>query len=900
MSGKPDYEDLEKRLKELEKKALWLRKEEERFRSLAEKTSDWIWEVDQNGLYTYSNPKVEDLLGYDPDEILGKTPFDFMPSEERTRAAGWFNEILESGEPFEGLENTCMSKDGQWVVMETSGVPLFDEAARLIGYRGIDRDITERKRAEEKLRDSEEKYRLLIEHIPSVTWITSEHGETTFISPNVEKIYGFSQKEIYEAEGLTLWIDRIHPDDIKRVRESFEKMFTTGQMFDLEYRIKRKDDKWIWLHDRAFRAFEKNNIKYASGVFSDITERKMSEQALKESEEKLSLFMNSATDSFTLLDSNLNLVDVNARLLETIGKKRRDVIGRNLREIISDVEKTVRYEKYLEVLRTGKPVGIEDSVYLPGVGVKHFFFKSFKVSDGIGIIATDITDIIQAREKLRESEEKFRMLFELAPDAYYLMDMEGTIIDANKTAQEIVEYKKEDLIGKSFFELGLLSSSSIPKATMLLKRNLEGESTGPDELILNRKNGLVVMIEIRMFPTKLKNKGVILGIARDISERKKLESQLTRAQRMESIGTLAGGVAHDFNNLLMGIQGRTSLMLNKMDPSHPHYQHLNGIENYVESAADLTKQLLGFARGGKYKVEDVNLNELLEGSSKMFGRTKKEINIHMKYQRDIWTVQVDRIQIEQVFLNLYVNAWQSMPGGGNLYLETENVILDDTSTKPFFVDPGRYVRVSVTDTGVGMDEKTQERVFEPFFTTKEMGRGTGLGLASAYGIIKNHDGLINVYSEKGEGTTFSIYLPASDKLALEKKDKLNEAIGGTEMILLVDDEDVPRDVAKEILEALGYRVLTAKSGNEAIEVYSEKAHEIDMVILDMIMPNMDGGETFERLKEIDPEARVLLSSGYSINGQAQEILSRGCKAFLQKPFNMTTLSQKMREVLDSK
>ncbi|GAG21264.1 unnamed protein product, partial [marine sediment metagenome] len=257
------------------------------------------------------------------------------------------------------------------------------------------------------------------------------------------------------------------------------------------------------------------------------------------------------------------------------------------------------------------------------------------------------------------------------------------------------------------------------------------------------------------------------------TEKKRLEAQFQAAQRMEAIGTLAGGLAHDFNNILMGIQGNTSLILLHKTSTHPDYERLKGIEEGVKSGAELTRQLLGFARGGKYEVRPTNLNELIENQNHMFGRTKKEITIRGKYEDKPWTVEVDQGQIEQVLLNLYVNAWQAMPGGGDLYIETENVTLDEDYAKPFNMEPGRYVKISVTDSGVGMDEATQQRIFEPFFTTKEMGRGTGLGLASVYGIIRNHGGIISVYSEKGKGTTFEIYLPVSQR-ELIKEEELPE------------------------------------------------------------------------------------------------------------------------------
>ncbi|HSQ83755.1 MAG TPA: ATP-binding protein, partial [Desulfobacterales bacterium] len=326
-------------------------------------------------------------------------------------------------------------------------------------------------------------------------------------------------------------------------------------------------------------------------------------------------------------------------------------------------------------------------------------------------------------------------------------------------------------------------------------------------------------------------------------------------------------------------------------------ERLKNIEKYVQSGADLTKQLLGLAKGGKYEVKPIDINDLMEKSSKMFNRTKKEIRIHSDYQKDLWNVEADRSQIEQVLLNLYVNAGQAMPEGGELYLKTENVILDDSYTQYFSLKSGDYVKISVTDTGTGMDDNIKKRIFDPFFTTKDIGRGTGLGLASAYGIIKNHGGIINVYSMIDKGSTFNIFLPASKKEVKKDMPANQKTLKGTGTILLVDDEDMIIDVGSQILASLGYMPLLAKSGKEAIDVYEKNKDRIVMVILDMIMPGMGGGETYDRLKSIDPEIRVLLSSGYSIDGQASEIIDRGCNGFIQKPFNVIQLSRKIREVL---
>ena len=385
---------------------------------------------------------------------------------------------------------------------------------------------------------------------------------------------------------------------------------------------------------------------------------------------------------------------------------------------------------------------------------------------------------------------------------------------------------------------------------------------------------------------------------KDITQSKRLEAQLQQAQKMEAIGTLAGGIAHDFNNLLTGIQGNVSLMLLDKDDTHPDYERLRNIEKQVQGGARLTSHLLGYARKGRYEVKPLSLNELVEETSHTFGRTQKAITIHQELAEDLFAIEADPGQIEQVLWNVYVNAADAMPRGGNLFLKTTNATHKDMKGKLYKPKPGNYVLLTVTDTGMGMGKKTMERVFDPFFTTKEMGRGTGLGLASAYGIIKAHGGYIDVDSMKEQGATFSIYLPASERKAHKAVKTAERFIRGTETVLLVDDEDVVLKVGQELLEAMGYQVLTAKDGKEAVKVFRKNRDKIDIVILDVVMPNMGGGEAYDRMKEIDSDIKVVLSSGFSIDGEASEILERGCDAFIQKPFNMGGLSGRIREVLD--
>jgi len=339
-------------------------------------------------------------------------------------------------------------------------------------------------------------------------------------------------------------------------------------------------------------------------------------------------------------------------------------------------------------------------------------------------------------------------------------------------------------------------------------------------------------------------------------------------------------------------------MLWDIDSQHSHYEPLKAIESLVMSGANLTKQLLGYARRGRYEVKSTDLNELLKKTVSMFSRTNKGIHIYQKYEKLLWKAEVDQGQIDQVFLDLFLNAAQAMPGGGSLYLETENTILDEQYIKPHEITPGFYVKISVTDTGTGMDKETMLRIFEPFFTTKDMTRGAGLALAAAYGIIKGHKGIINVYSEKGHGTTFKIYLPATYKEEMRQEKPAIDTAQKQITILFVDDEKMITDVTRAMLERLGHRVIIAHSGKDAVVMYRMNRDRIDLVIMDMIMPDMSGGEAIEKIRSINPEVKVILSSGYSLNGMAREIMDRGgVQAFLQKPFQFDLLINKMNEVL---
>jgi two-component system, cell cycle sensor histidine kinase and response regulator CckA len=408
-----------------------------------------------------------------------------------------------------------------------------------------------------------------------------------------------------------------------------------------------------------------------------------------------------------------------------------------------------------------------------------------------------------------------------------------------------------------------------------------------------------------MYAEKGGEQSEIYGIIRDITQRRRdeeekkvLESQLRQAQKMEAIGTLAGAIAHDFNNLLMAIQGNISMLMVRQDVSKPHYERLKKIEKHIEHGSKLTAQLLGYARKGKYEVKPVNLNNIIEETVQTFSRMKKEIRFYFDLAPDLAAIDADTSQIVQVLMNLFLNAVDAMPDGGDITVTAKNVDHSHIKSLVYKPKPGRYVLMSIRDTGMGMDEKTKERIFEPFFTTKEMGRGTGLGLASVYGIIKGHHGFIEVDSAVSSGTTFHIFMPASEHALQETTITDPETIfTGSGTILLVDDEDGILEIGKSMIEFLGYQVITAHTGAEALDLYTNLKEKIDLVLLDMIMPGMSGGKVYDQLKAIDPQVNVLLISGYSIESEAKEILSRGCNSFMQKPFKIKELSRKIHDII---
>ncbi|MDQ1331198.1 MAG: hypothetical protein QG578_1465 [Thermodesulfobacteriota bacterium] len=766
-------------------------------------------------------------------------------------------------------------------------------------------------KADKELRESEARFREHTNLLPESIFEMDLNGRLTFVNESAYQNFGYTEDDL--KKGLNAF-EMVIPEERERAIGNSLIRLKGEKPERNEFTALRKDKSTFPSLIRVAPVMRDGKHIGFRGVVINISDRIKAEKILMDSEDRYRSIVENSNQGIVVVDENYRLEYVNDKICQLLGFTRYEMTGQDFRIYIDQSSREL-VEKNYHLRQSGATApGSYEACLVRKDEAKIFVeISSTVILSLTGEKRTvaqilDITDRKKAAIALRESETKYRSILENIEEVFYEVNLKGDITFVNDAAVKLLGYPIENLIGMN--NRDYTTPETAKRMYNVFNRVYQtGEPSKINDYEIIAKDGSAKLLELSTFIVidQDGNKTGFRGLIRDVSERvraenekKKLESQFYQAQKMEAIGTLAGGIAHDINNILMGIQGNASIVLMDIDPADPHYEKLKNIEEYVISGSNLTKQLLGFARSGKYHVKATDLNELVEKTSGMFGRTKKEIRINTRFQAGIWAVEVDQSQIEQVLLNIYVNAWQAMPAGGDLYLDVKNIIIEEGYVKSYRIVPGRYVRISITDTGVGMDDAIRQRIFDPFFTTKEMGRGTGLGLASAYGIIKNHGGFINVYSEIGKGTTFNIYLPVSDKKEIDETiQPVEKIVKGNGIILFVDDEDMIISLGKEILKKLGYDVLLANGGREALEIYKLNRGKIDLVILDMIMPDLSGNIVFEKMKEIDPDVKVLLSSGYSVSGQAAEIIKKGCYGFIQKPFNVIQLSKIIDKIMKS-
>lgn len=743
-------------------------------------------------------------------------------------------------------------------------------------------------------------YKRILENV-SDSIIVIQDCQIKYVNSKLLEHLGYDAEEDLVGKEL----DRIvHPDDYEKILTNYQ-MIVQGKQSEAvhEIRVADKSENSIPAEIRI-NAFEWNGRPAALNFLLDISDQKKIREVLQESKNTYQTIYENAGTAIGIADQNRCIIMGNKKMEELTGYKQEELIGEKKKWDYfispSDLAMIKRNHRERLVDPSVPPRQYECSITTKNGDIKHIYLTATIIPGTKKSLVSmvDITDRKKAEAALRKSNALLQELFRNSCDIIAIFDKEGIFQHLSPSLTRVTGYQEHDLLGKETF-------------AFIHPDDLKAVKNDFADLAVGRIDGIAAQFRFRkadgswIYLEALGNNcldnpavnGIIIN-ARDVTLRKRMEDHLNQAHKMQAIGTLAGGIAHDFNNLLMGIQGYISLMLLHKDSGDPDLGKLNNMQSLVQSGADLAANLLGFARGGQYEPESTDVNELVHKTTSVFGRTKKEIIINRKYEKNIWPVEVDRAQIEQVLINLYINAWQSMSGsGGDIYVETENIALDATDALVTDIREGNYVRIAITDMGRGMDEETRRRVFEPFFTTKEKDRGTGLALASAYGIIKEHGGTIDVISKLGHGSIFSIYLPASTKEVAKEPIAAKPITPGNETILLVDDEAAIIDVCGEMLSTLGYNILSAGNGRDALKIYETNQGGIDLVILDMIMPGFNGSETFDALRLINPEVRVMLSTGYIISDQVKNLMEKGCRGFIQKPFRMDELSQKIREVL---
>jgi len=505
--------------------------------------------------------------------------------------------------------------------------------------------------------------------------------------------------------------------------------------------------------------------------------------------------------------------------------------------------------------------------------------------------------LLEKTRQLVDSEQQYRMLIENSTQAITgLFVKDGRMFAANQAFSSLTGYSNEELESLTFLEC-FFEEEGNQAQEILWELELIGLVSRSIRLRRNDEKERFVEVNLSVVEREPELKALV--IFTDQTEKKSLEKQLIQAQKMDSLGTLAGGVAHDFNNLLTAIIGYSSLALNKTQKDDPRYNHLIRIERSGQRAKDLTRNLLSFSRPTDLQPRPINLNQVVEEVIQILSRTlEKNVQLQTNLASSLDVVEADPGQLEPILMNLCINARDAMPEGGTITIETSNQnVKEEDCVNYENAKAGSYVRLAVTDTGVGMDAETKKRIFEPFFTTKEVSKGTGLGLSIVYGIVKAHGGFLNLYSEVGEGTTFIIYLPTVKKAADTLAPVEKEIRGGSERVLLVDDEEDVLALCKEVLTDLGYRVDATTNPLDAVE-WVQKSGPFDLVVIDLVMPELSGREVYEQIRSHGYEGRTLIASGYSVNETAQEMLDRGADGFIQKPYRVTELAHKVREILD--
>ncbi len=917
----------------------------------------FIFWKDMNSVYIGCNKNFARAAGVgSPDNITGKTDYDLAWKKEE---ADYFREcdsrVMESDWPEFNIIEQQRQADGKQAWLNTNKIPLHDESGNIIGVLGTYEDITEKKRIEEALIESEKKYSRLVQESPDAIVSADRTGKLLSFNPTAERMSGFEKEELIGKHFSKTGI--LAGKSLHKAIQEFVLAIAGNERLPFELEVIRKDKSKLTAEANLRLVRGKSKNPWLQATFRDITKRKKVENALKQKEE----LFRSAIEAAGAVPYYLNY---SGKKYEFIGEGIKNITGISKEEFCPGTWRSIIHEVALlgnlknlspdeanKAAQTGDGLNWRADYRIKlqdgglcwlsdaAVPVKN---QENKIVGSLGILQ-DITErkkaeaVSETLYKISKAVNDSRNLDKLYENIHKTL---GTVIDV-KNFFIALFYKEKDKIVFEYFidekdekfeilnakEAKSLTSHVInTKKPLLIKQNeiisqfndgsMKQFGTIPEVWLgvpLKIKDEVFGAIGIQSYsnPSLYSQKDIpfLESISEQIAlgiqqmktgeDRRKLEEQLFQTQKMESIGRLAGGVAHDFNNILAGILGYAQLLqIKHSDISTSDGKAVNVICDGAKRAAEMTKQLLNFSRKDKHVTYPLNINTVIKSAIKITENIfEKKINVVKEFDNNVHKVDADENQLNQIFTNLIINARDAMPDGGDLSFVTKNVYLDkkDVNVMPGLKE-GNYIKVSISDTGTGMTAEVKSKIFEPFFTTKESGKGTGIGLATVYVIVKKHNGHINVYSEPGKGTTFTIYLPVSKNENIKEESDI-EILMGSGTILLVDDEEHIRSLGKANLEALGYDMFLAENGSKALDIYNEKKDLIDLVILDIIMPEMGGEETFYKLKEINPDVKVMLASGYSKEGTVTDLLNKGADCFIQKPYELHELSKILNDML---
>ena len=885
-----------------------LAESEQRSRTLVEALPDAIIVHSENKIVFVNPFCVRLLAAAGPEQLLGKDLDEIVNPDDLPAIRNRIQDCYASGTASPPMESVLIACDGSSVEIEAVAIPISWNGAPAIEV--VARDIRDRKRAERAVQDWQE--RLVLAQKAGLRiglWDWDAVANTVIWSDESYRQFGYTRDTF--SGRVEDAVTRIHPEDRPRVEDAIRKVIAGGGEYAEQYRLVWPNGNICWVDAHGVMV-RRGTSTHMLGIGVDITDLKKTEQSLQESEEKYLLLLNSTAEAIYVLDLEGDCTFCNPACLRLLGYATpKDLLGTNMHDLMhhTRADGTPYPKQDCEIyvaVREGRASHVADEVLWradkTSFPSEYWSYPMYKTGELVGAVVTfiDISDRKQSEQALRQSEEKYRELFENATHGIFRSQLDGTLLDVNPALVAMLGYSsKEELLTRNLSR----DIYEVPAdRTSILDSFGPGERVTGCEVNWKRKDGKIIVVRISGGAFRRQNGSFshFEVIVEDITERRSLEAQFRQAQKMEVVGLLAGGISHDYNNLLGVILANADLLLEKT-PTGAQRHYAEQIIKASHRAAELTRQLLAFSRKQILFPVILDLNAVVRDVGKILQRLiGEDVQIVTDLETSLDSTRADRGQIEQILMNLATNARDAMPNGGTFTIRTRNAELgpDDVALHPY-VKPGRYVRLSVNDTGLGMTDAIRHRVFEPFFTTKAEGRGTGLGLATVYGIVKQSNGYIWVSSAPGAGATFDIYLPRVDEKApplvtgLEERTKYPR---GTETILLLEDEESLRQVTCECLTTNGYNVLQAGRGSHAIDVAEQYKGLIALIVSDVVLPDMSGPSVAMKVRALHPEAKVLYVSGYAEVPVAHQIIAEGA-ILLQKPVSLGDLLRKVDEML---